>query len=259
MQLSDRSYGVPVSEIPGPILGPEHLLAGDVLCFSGQARISNSIRFFDDCRFDHVAIVESVDVLNETVRVTLMDVGFRGPKRFVLEDYDDRPDIVLIRRHRIPGWQGPVIERGIDLISETAEYGWDRVLTSILISLTRFSSQLALNAERWTAAATPDEATQKEFDAVVGHDARRFVANLQNTATGSPSANTKPDGSTSTDKSPAAHSPSTDATSPAAAESSASEARSQPALHPLSHTPTHNSTNPTSGEEPDPTCSTAPD
>jgi hypothetical protein len=181
--IADRRWATPLQSLKGPWLEPHELKPGDAVCFSGQAPVSTSIRFFDDCRYDHVALIAEPDpdaTLNpDYCGVWVIDIGFYGVRHYPIEEYDDLPDAVIVRRHRNPTWQGPVLERAHELVHQTSSYNWERVLLLIVVSLTRFAPQLKHNAEQWAGKSEADQnETTQEFRNRMGRDPKRFVANL---------------------------------------------------------------------------------
>ena len=139
--MSAESECTPKSSKTIPLLRLDELEAGDVLLFRGSYPVSQCIRLVDDGDYDHSAIVAGVHAA--TREPLMLDVGFFHNIPYALGDYDDPPDAALVRRHRIPGWRGPVVVRAHELHAETVEYSWVRFLLIVIINLTRFSEKLA--------------------------------------------------------------------------------------------------------------------
>lgn len=169
MELASSSTGLPT-------LHPSELRPGDLMLFRGDDPASRGIQLIDDGRYDHTAIV--APPLDE--RLWMYDVGFVGSRHRPVVEYPrvDNvliPEEILVLRHRIHGWRQPVVRAAGDLVDQIATYDFERLLFLVLVSLTRFSSKLAANAD----PSVPLESQAAQFADGVFSMFRRVVADAQ--------------------------------------------------------------------------------
>jgi hypothetical protein len=114
---------------------------GDVLLFCGSDLVSGGVRFFDDCLFDHVALVVQKED-EPGLGPLIADVVFKTQAIRNLSDYERKPLAILVRRHRMPGASAPVTAKAQTLMSELVDYDHEELLLMVCVSLTRFSPRL---------------------------------------------------------------------------------------------------------------------
>jgi hypothetical protein len=179
----DRTYAAPPDAISSVRLEPDELLPGDVLLFRGTHLISNGIRFWDDCCFDHGALVVERPTGELLLRYDeslhndpwVRDISYFGVRTYPLSIYEDVPTHVLVRRHRIAGWREPVVAFAEEVKQDTAGYNFQHSLTLIVASLTRTATRLRENADNWDARFGDENLPLEKF---VGSQPRYFAANM---------------------------------------------------------------------------------
>ncbi len=179
----DRCYAAAPDEIDAPRLSPGDLLPGDVLLFRGTHPVSNGIRFWDDCNFDHCAMIVETPTdqailsrFPESTRSSpwIRDISYEGTRLYPLATYEDLPTYVLVRRHRLSGWREHVLRQEQHLADTTSGYGFNHLITLVIASLTRTAARLRENSERWDGS----EVSSLPLERRVGADARMFAANV---------------------------------------------------------------------------------
>lgn len=179
----DRCYAALPDNIDAPTMAASDLLPGDVLLFRGVQPMSNGIRFWDDCSFDHGALVISKPPAEVLERFDesdhqgpwIRDISFAGVRTYPLVAYDEPVSHILVRRHRVAGWREPVTEYSEMVREDTAGYNFHHGLTLILASLSRTASRLRENADRWDQSASSKDVPLEQR---VGAIPRAYVANL---------------------------------------------------------------------------------
>ncbi len=137
----NRGFTASIRDLPGPAIDAADLEPGDVLLFCGSDRVSGGVRFFDDCLFDHLALV--IEKESESGNGPLIaDVVFQTQAIRPLSEYERKPLGILVRRHRVKGWREPVVAKAEKLMSELVGYDHQELLLMVCISLTRFSPRL---------------------------------------------------------------------------------------------------------------------
>lgn len=137
----NRGFTADIRALPGPKLPASALMPGDVLLFCGSDLVSGGVRFFDDCMFDHVALVVRGEE-ESGQGPWIADVVFQTQEIRTLSGYEREPLAVLVRRHRIEGASGPVSAKAQTLMSELVDYDFEELLLMVCVSLTRFSPRL---------------------------------------------------------------------------------------------------------------------
>jgi hypothetical protein len=179
----DRCYAASPDNIDAPSISPSDLLPGDVLLFRGTHPVSNGIRFWDDCNFDHGALVvgRPSDAIVSRFDASLhdgpwiRDISYAGVRTYPLAVYDDQVTHILVRRHRIPGWREPVLAHAEVVRESTAGYSVHHGINLIIASLTRTATRLRENAERWDSAHGDQDLPMEQL---VGSQPRAFAANM---------------------------------------------------------------------------------
>jgi hypothetical protein len=155
----DRSSSASIDDMvsaSGELISHEALEPGDVLLFSSENDESFAIQFFDDCIFDHVALVVSPPEDDSSGKGPwICDVGITKQRIIPLRSYAMVPKAVLVRRHRIPSWRMAVNNKTHELIVDVEAYDFDRLLLVMFTSLVRFSPQLKQLGERPRRPADP--------------------------------------------------------------------------------------------------------
>jgi hypothetical protein len=129
-------------------LSESDLEIGDVILFRGDSEYARAIRLVDGGRYDHVAIIVSLEP-----EVEMVEVNFAKGTRKKLRYYGEPILELGVRRHRTAGGGTLVAARAIELAAVTPAYAFDRLLSIALTSVTRFAHSLI--------ALEPEEA--KEF------------------------------------------------------------------------------------------------
>ncbi len=122
-----------VAAYPGEPVLLADVRVGDLLCFRGRHPVSAGIREIDGCMFDHPAVVVRVDGTG----IWFAEQNFDGFRIARLEDYDDAPELVLVRRPRTPGAEDFIVDAVKTFGASLPMYAADRLVDIVLVSLVR--------------------------------------------------------------------------------------------------------------------------
>ena len=94
------------------LLGLADLRPADVIMVRGSSVLSSFLRSMDRSEYDHIVLVVSVDLDREIL--TVADQSFFGFRHFDVANYEERPDRLLVRRHRVSGGEDVVVKRVLE-------------------------------------------------------------------------------------------------------------------------------------------------
>lgn len=102
------------------LLGLAELRPADVIMVRGSSALSSFLRSMDRSDYDHIVLVVSVDI--ERRILTVADQSFHGFRHFDIANYEERPERLLVRRHRVGGGEDIVVRRMLEYGSTNPRY-----------------------------------------------------------------------------------------------------------------------------------------
>ena len=124
-----------------PLLSLADLRAADILMVRGSSPLSSFLRSMDQAEYDHIAMIVDVDVASK--RVTVADQSFLGFRHFDLGQYEERPEALLVRRHRISGGEDLIVRRMLEYGASSPVYDRYALVTIVEDTVRHLPSLLA--------------------------------------------------------------------------------------------------------------------
>ena len=131
------------------LLGLADLRPADVIMVRGSSVLSSILRTMDRSEYDHIVLVVSVDL--DRGILTVADQSFFGFRHFDVANYEERPDRLLVRRHRVRGGEDIVVGRVLEYGSTNPCYD-KYALVTIVQDTVRHLPTLLENSTSATAS-----------------------------------------------------------------------------------------------------------